>query len=99
MKVYSNINTLAKLQAVANEIGLGGVLVDGELGDITISDLFKKLVTEGKAVEILQIITRDEEADFAEMSFKEIKEIISSLFTDILELLPESVQTKLKSSL
>jgi len=96
MKVYTNINVLRKLQAVLHEMGLESILTGGELKDLTIGNVINQLLNEGKAVEIMQIITRDEEIDFNEMPLKEIKEIISSFFTDILELFPESVLKKLK---
>ncbi|MBI9113219.1 hypothetical protein [Maridesulfovibrio ferrireducens] len=96
MKIYTNINVLRKLQAVLQEMGLESVLTGGELKDVTIGNVINQLLNEGKAVEIMQIITRDEETDFNEKPLKEIKEIISSFFTDILELFPESVLKKLK---
>ncbi len=96
MKVYTNINVLRKLQSVLHEMGLESILTGGELKDLTIGNVINQLLNEGKAVEIMEIITRDEETDFNEMPLKEIKEIISSFFTDILELFPESVLKKLK---
>ncbi|MFA5628140.1 MAG: hypothetical protein WC965_11810 [Thiohalomonadaceae bacterium] len=90
MTVYTNINTLIKVQSLMNELDLNGVL-NGEGVEIDFIKLLNELLSGGKLVEFLQIITKDETTDFAEMPLTEVKDIIKAFFQDITECLPGAI--------
>jgi hypothetical protein len=97
MKVYSNINTLVKVKRLLDEVGLNGVLDGAAQSEKNLNDLLNELLTGGKAIEFLQVITRNNDVDFGEMEPAEIKEIVTNFFTGIKEYLPESLQTRLQN--
>lgn len=97
MKVYTNINTLVKVKRLLGEVGLDGLIDKGREDNKSINDLLSELLEGGKAVEFLQVITRNHDVDFGEMEPAEIKEIVTNFFTGIKEYLPESLQTRLQN--
>ncbi|MDD2650548.1 MAG: hypothetical protein RBS16_01930 [Candidatus Cloacimonadales bacterium] len=93
MKVYTNIKTLKQVKRMANEMGIGSAKL---LQEQNISDLLDKLIDDGKLVEFLQTITRNNEIDFEEMEAHEVGEIIESFFTGIIKFLPNSLRVMIK---
>lgn len=95
MKVYTNINTLVKVKRLLDEVGLSGVL-DGEAqSKNNLNELLNELLTGGKAIEFLQVITRNTEVDFGEMEPEEVQRLVSDFFTGIIKFLPESAIKRL----
>ncbi len=100
MKVYTSIKTLKETKRILSEVGLGRLVIDGSIDkDIKVSSLLNELLDNNKLVEFLQAITRNDSVDFETMPLSEVKEIISSFFTDIVEFLPKSVVDMLKASM
>ncbi len=100
MKVYTNIKTLKETKRILSEVGLGRLVIDGSIDkDIKVSSLLNELLDNNKLIEFLQAITRNDSVDFETMPLSEVKEIISSFFTDIVEFLPKSVVDMLKASM
>lgn len=97
MRVYTNINTLVKVKRLLGEVGLDGVIDKGVDNGKSLNDALGELLEGGKAVEFLQVITRNNDVDFGEMEPAEIKEIVTNFFTGIKEYLPESLQTRLQN--
>lgn len=78
-----------------DEIGLRGVL-DGEAqSENNLNDLLDELLTGGKAIELLQLITRNSEVDFGEMEAEDVQKVITDFFTGIVKFLPESVRKRM----
>jgi len=94
MKVYANINTLKKAKAILNDCGLDALL-GGDEKEFNLLKIIDMLIEKDILVEFLQVITRDNETDFAEMEMEEIGVIIESFFQNISKILPGAMRTQL----
>lgn len=93
MKIYTNIKTLKQVKRIANDLGIGS---EELMQKQNIGSLLDKLIDEGKLVEFLQVITRDDQADFEEMEAEEVGGLIDSFFTGIAKFLPNSLRAMIK---
>jgi len=99
MRVFTNIKTLKQVKRILNELELGSLL-DGQTdGKVELGTILEKLLDDGKLVEFLQTITKDEKTDFEEMEAKEIGELIQGFFTGISQILPQSLRSIMTGSI
>ncbi len=95
MKVYTNLNTLAKVTRLFYDLGLKGLLTGDEQEQILVSDFIHKLIIAGKYIEFLQIITRDDKTDFGEIESEEVEQLVDTFFIGISKYVPKSVRNRI----
>lgn len=98
MKVFTNINTLAKVKSLFSQIGISFLLDGSESYGDSVIKILDELIDRGKAVEFLRIITRDDDTDFAEMESSEVGKIVSDFFTGTTQFFPDWMISLVKTT-
>ena len=100
MKVSTSIKTLGRAKALLNDLGLANIIDNpNKQLNVNVMDVLNNLIDKGKFVEFMQIITKDNEKDWAEVDMPEMAGYIHSFFEDIMTLFPESLRNIAKINL
>lgn len=87
---YTSIKTIKKVYSLLNQIGLDSLLSgDAQVTkQISIGGVVKSLLLQGKLVEFMTIITKDNTTDWEQLEAQELGQTIENFFSRIMNIIP-----------